>query len=83
MSISPVAVIIAILNPNSSASRVGLPPFAEEQICSKTLILRAKAGPPRRPRGRRRGRRGSKRGGGGSKDNVLPLDGLAELADEI
>jgi len=37
VSISPVAVIIAILNPNSSASRVGLPPFAEEQIWSKTL----------------------------------------------
>ena len=37
VSISPVAVIIDILNPNSSASRVGLPPFAEEQIWSKTL----------------------------------------------
>ena len=33
----PIAVTIAIVNPNSSASSVGLPPFAEEQIWSKTL----------------------------------------------
>ncbi|GMI62791.1 hypothetical protein ScalyP_jg2049 [Parmales sp. scaly parma] len=36
-SISPVALTIAIVNPNSSASSVGLPPFAEEQIWSKTF----------------------------------------------
>ncbi|GMI59281.1 hypothetical protein ScalyP_jg6980 [Parmales sp. scaly parma] len=47
VSISPVAVTIAILNPNSSASRVGLPSFAEEQIWSKTFSTPlAKAGPP-------------------------------------